>query len=164
MDYIIRRGQIEDARAIAHVHVQSWRETYVGLIPQNVLDGLSIDDREQMWCRALQSGRSGMYCATADAQISGFISVGQSRDRTTYSEVYALYLLRRYQGRGIGKALFETAKQHARESGTQALRLWVLDSNPTRGFYESMGGKIGAEKTENMEGAQLREVEYLFEL
>jgi hypothetical protein len=42
----IRRASQSDARAIAEVHVASWRETYRGIVPDAFLDALSVAERE----------------------------------------------------------------------------------------------------------------------
>jgi hypothetical protein len=46
---MIRKATPEDARAIAEVHVKSWRAAYRDLLPQDFLQGLSVDRREQQW-------------------------------------------------------------------------------------------------------------------
>jgi len=43
---MIRPATPEDARAIAEVHVASWRYAYRGLLPDDVLDRLSVEERE----------------------------------------------------------------------------------------------------------------------
>ena len=42
---VIREATPDDARAIAEVHVASWRWAYRGDLPAEFLDGLSVDDR-----------------------------------------------------------------------------------------------------------------------
>jgi hypothetical protein len=44
---MVRRAVVEDAEAIAAVHVASWRAAYRGLIDQEVLDRLSVEQRAQ---------------------------------------------------------------------------------------------------------------------
>ena len=39
----IRVAGVADAAAIAAVHVEAWRETYMGIVPVQVLAGLSVD-------------------------------------------------------------------------------------------------------------------------
>jgi hypothetical protein len=41
-DGSIRIATAADAAAIAITHVESWRETYTGIVPDHVLAGLSI--------------------------------------------------------------------------------------------------------------------------
>ena len=46
---MIRTAVESDVEAIAHVHVASWRETYPGIMPQEILDGLREEQRVDQW-------------------------------------------------------------------------------------------------------------------
>jgi hypothetical protein len=39
----------DDARAVAEVHVSSWRAGYQGLVLDGYLARMSVDKREEMW-------------------------------------------------------------------------------------------------------------------
>ena len=52
----IRPALLADAAAIAEVHVQAWRETYRGLMPDAVLAGLSVEKRVRAWSEMLAAG------------------------------------------------------------------------------------------------------------
>jgi hypothetical protein len=43
------------------------------------------------------------------------------------------------------------------------MRLWVLEDNPIRGFYEHMGGKVIGQSTITL-GKELTEIRYSFQL
>ena len=43
---MIRLATLADARAIAELHVASWRAAYVGILPPAYLEGLSVEERE----------------------------------------------------------------------------------------------------------------------
>jgi hypothetical protein len=45
----IRPATLADAAAIAKVHVEAWRETYRGLVPDSVLAGLSVERGVRAW-------------------------------------------------------------------------------------------------------------------
>ena len=53
MEFRIRRAVAADAVAIARVHVESWRSTYAGIVPEEILASLNLDDRAEMWERML---------------------------------------------------------------------------------------------------------------
>jgi hypothetical protein len=50
---IIRDAELRDARGIAEVHVRSWQAAYVGIIADEELAELSVDQREQFWMQIL---------------------------------------------------------------------------------------------------------------
>ena len=60
----IRVAEVADAAAIAAVHVEAWRETYVGIVPVQVLAGLSVD-RHGLGLRV--KGGSDPNCKKIDA-------------------------------------------------------------------------------------------------
>jgi ribosomal protein S18 acetylase RimI-like enzyme len=162
----IRRARIDDADAIAHVHVESWRSTYAGMLPEDMLVRLSSAAREaHWWRRVLGRFRRRHYVFVADhsdAGVVGFISGGPSRDRNMNEdgEVYALYLLDEYQGEGNGRALFvQLATRLKRECGPSLL-VWVLSNNPSRFFYEAMGGRRVATRDECVGEVSVTETAY----
>lgn len=151
----IRKANPKDAAGIARVHVDSWRETYTGLMPDDILHGLSYEQREQFWHDTLVAENHPTFIYVVegqDGEIVGFAAAGPARDadRPNVGEVYAIYLLARYQEKGWGKALLVTVAEELARRGMTEMMLWVLIDNPTRGFYEAMGGSLGREKREKM--------------
>jgi len=141
----IREAKPEDAAGIARVHVDSWRTTYPGIMPQEHLDALSIPDRERTWAETLRDGPSKtlVYVAATDGgEIVGFVAGGAERagDPDFQGEISALYLLQSQQGRGLGRRLVQTVARRLSEDGYQTLLIWVNAQNPARGFYEVLGG------------------------
>lgn len=51
--YIVK-ANLHDAKEIARVHVDSWRETYEGIMPKEVLDKKSYEKRGALWKQILQ--------------------------------------------------------------------------------------------------------------
>src|SRR5579871_2242772 len=104
----IRSASINDAKAIAKVHVDSWRAIYRGHMPDSVLDNLSIEQREQEWHERLSQGVT-TWVAEVDKRVVGFASVCPSRDEDAdpkaISEISAIYLLQEYWRKGIGQQL-----------------------------------------------------------
>ncbi|WP_246939249.1 GNAT family N-acetyltransferase [Bacillus pinisoli] len=139
----IRPALVEDANAIAKVHVDSWRTTYKDIVSQSYLDELSVEAREKLWKTVIPSG--GVYVAENDiGQIVGFVSGG--RERTAeypefLGEVYAIYLFESEQRKGVGKQLIKAVKDDLNSKGINSMLIWVLEENPSAGFYESIGGQ-----------------------
>jgi GNAT superfamily N-acetyltransferase len=142
---LIRAARPEDARPVAEVHVASWRHTYRGLLPDEYLDRLSVDDREAMWLGAFADAdaKSGAVVAEAGGRIVGFASFGPSRDEDVpdgTGEVPAIYVEPAALGIGVGRELFEAVTLALRESGFTRATLWVLEANASaRRFYEKAG-------------------------
>ena len=154
-----------DAPAIGRIHVESWRETYRGLLSDNLLGSVSAVIRAAMWRGALEHERPILLFVAQGpgGDLVGFAGGGSSRATSLPhdAEVYAIYVLRTAQRRGCGRRLMTALANafHAREF--KSLCLWVLEENASaRGFYERLGGIVVGEKTEADGGHEFREVAY----
>ncbi len=158
----LRPATADDAFAVATLHVAAWRETYRGIVPDAMLDGLSVDSRADMWRRAADRVT---LAETADG-LAGFVAVAPQRDETLRDagyggEVLALYVLQRSQRQGIGRRLMAAAASAIMRAGREGAALWVLSANArARAFYEGLGGLAVGERTEVEAGATLTEVAY----
>ena len=142
---MVRLAGPSDAASVARVHVRSWRATYEGLLPAEYLAALDVDDYAGRWERSLQSpfARGTVVVAEQDGQVVGFASGGPERDGDPRydGELYAIYLLPDFQGRGLGRALVEAVAAALADRQLTSFVVWVLrDNTAARGFYERLGG------------------------
>ena len=159
----IRQAVDSDARGIARVHVDSWRSTYAGIVPSEHLAALDYDRREANWHRLLADRRQVAFVAEdRHGRIIGFVSGGPERnhDNAYPGELYAVYLLASCQGRGLGRRLVAALAEWFLSRGWQSMLLWVLEDNPSRGFYEALGGVRIKQETVAIGGTELAEVAY----
>lgn len=110
--FLIRHATPDDAAAIAAVHVKTWQESYQGIIDQNVLDGLSIEQRLPFRLKILQDTPEGHFVACFEDKIIGFCDAGPSRTDLAKGEIYAIYVLDAYKGIGAGYKLFTMASSY----------------------------------------------------
>jgi hypothetical protein len=92
---IARDAMPEDARALAGVHVRSWQAAYRGLIPDDFLDGLSIERRAAGYELGSSDPDAPETIIAAEGEVVvGFASIGRSRDADApqAGELYALYV------------------------------------------------------------------------
>src|SRR5262245_40319160 len=98
-DIIIRNATMADVPGIGRVHVDSWRTTYTGLVPDDYLAGLTYEAAERRW-RGWMSDPAHqsiiLVAVNPAGEIVGFADGG--KDRSSHKdydgELYALYLLR----------------------------------------------------------------------
>lgn len=158
-----------DAPALGKVHVRAWQEGYKdGLMPDEYLHGLSIDERSAMWAEALtrppQPGGDRLVSVDDSGTVTGFILVGPA-DRDTHSgegEVYALNVDPAHWGRGHGGALLREGTARLRAHGFEGAVLWVHTGNRrARRFYEAAGWvDDGKERQTEVLGIEVPEVRY----
>ena len=150
---MIRQAHVDDAEAIAKVHVASWQVAYKGLMPDDFLANLSIESRKTQWQQWLEQNEQAMMVCEVNNNIVGFSSAGKARDsdlNNHVAELYTLYLLLDFWGKGYGKKLYQETLKELTARGYKQFVLWVLDSNQRgRTFYEAMGLRPdGQHKTE----------------
>lgn len=166
MTEIIRPARVEDASGIARVHVDSWRTSYRGIVPDEVLATLSYEQREEVWRRGLSNTTRKRFDFVAEdeqGRIVGFVSGGPLRDGdpSYESELHAIYLLKEAQGRGIGRRLTKTFVERLVATGSDSMLLWVFAENySARRFYEAMGGQVVSSQPMEIGGILLEEVSY----
>lgn len=169
----IRPATAQDAFAIAHVHVETWRATYPTLLPQQYLvQNLNIESRAIYWQRTLQmrDPNEAILVATDGGEVIGFASVGRARKVPppasarvrSCGEVFTLYVLPDFQDRGAGRMLLANGFARLLEAGCDAALLWVIAANPSRFFYEAMGGQVAGSDVEKFAGARIEETCYLW--
>ena len=140
MTSIIRHAPPTDATAIAKVHIDSWRSTYTGIVDDGYLKSLDPVTKAAWWAKAIAQG-AVVHVAVVDGQIVGFANGGKNREERKYEgELYALYLLKEYQGKGIGTLLFDAVVSELKSKGITSMIVWVLRDNPSKEFYIRQGG------------------------
>jgi ribosomal protein S18 acetylase RimI-like enzyme len=153
-DLDVRLATRADAEAIARVHRESWRTTYGGILPLDVIAAHAGRKSTAAWSRRLLDGpeRDGTWVARRGGAVVGFASCGPARHRLEglEAEIYTLYVLQEHQRHGIGRGLVRACARHFVRQGEFGFYLWVLKANRARMFYEALGGVEMGEKTERL--------------
>ncbi len=140
----VRPACLDDAAALAGVHVRSWQAAYRGVLEDEFLDGLSVSDREAWWMGRLARvpPRWAALVVERDGTPVGFATSGTTEDRVEpfWGELYALYVEPACWGRGLGRMLLTAAEGRLRADGFSDALLWVIEENEgARRFYEKSG-------------------------
>src|SRR5258708_3812636 len=106
---LVRPAEINDAAAIARVHVATWRTAYRGLLPDDFLASLSGAGLEERWRRTVGESSDRVYVAENAQGVIGFASGGRERaGEVGYSgELYAIYVIREAEHQGHGRRLVQ---------------------------------------------------------
>lgn len=159
-----RLARLDDAIAIAEVHVETWKTAYRDLLPDAMLASLIPADRYDRWRRAIEAEDCITVVATIDDRVVGFVSSRPwSEDPETTAELDALYILESQAGLGIGTALMQWSDTWMSDRGFQRAILWVLPTNVSaRRFYEAKGWSVdpGSEKVLTRPGGDVPAIRY----
>jgi L-amino acid N-acyltransferase YncA len=140
---LIEPATAADARAIAQIHVDAWRAAYAGIVPDDYLASLSVDERESMWQKAIEAGEPDLLVALRDDHVIGWVSFGAARGKDAAArvgELWAIYLDPHHIATGAGHALWSAARARLAERGFDSVILWVLAGNGRAiRFYERVG-------------------------
>ncbi|WP_166875674.1 GNAT family N-acetyltransferase [Salinibacterium sp. ZJ450] len=155
---IVRPVRDVDAESLGRVHAQCWHQTYDHLISEAALAKVSPRRMAELWTHWASLGPEyNQFAALVDGEIVGFVGSGPARDTDDAPrdrELYFIYLLKEYQGTGIGQRLFDAA------CADRPGYLWVAKDNPrAHSFYKRNGfTPDGAEHVEEFLGEKLLEV------
>ena len=141
----VRRARPEDAGGIARAWVRSWQVAYRGLVPDEVLDALDVEERRALWRERLENGECAFV--VEDFGIAGYCRV------VPPSGIASLYVLPERRRGGVGAALLAAALDELRPHSPHAT-LWVFTDNlPARAFYARFGfTPDGAEQVDDGTG------------
>lgn len=161
MNLIIKSMQTEaEIEGKAYVHWKSWHETYTGLVDAGYMEGITLEkctERARRW-------PEGVIAAKDGDRVIGFAGCGACRDEILpgCGEVFALYVLKEYHGRGVGYALMNAAL--ARLSGCERIAVWVLKGNDRAiRFYERYGFRFDGTESEIVLGSPNTELRMIYE-
>ena len=146
MNYIIRKKERKDCADVAHVVTVAWNETYKGIVPDDFLEGLYLNEEE----RAINSynnfdeNDNHQYVLEVDGKVIGFVNVG-STDEKEYDncgELHAIYIINGYKGNGYGKKLINIGIEELKKMGYNKMIIGCLEGNPSNEFYKHIGGEF----------------------
>ena len=147
---MLRKACQSDAERIARIHVNGWQAAYVGMIPQEHLDGLSVSRRALDWGKWLRREDFDAIVYVSGEEILGYAAY-VAKPELDRAELVGLYVHPEHKREGIGSALMA---QFETETTTANRRcLWVLSENHLAiEFYRSLGYEVSGETKEMIIG------------
>lgn len=160
----------EDARAVAEIHVNTWRAAYASIVSADFLASLSVERRQVWWSQCIAAGTPELLVAKDNGVVHGWLNFGTSRDenaRKEDAEIWAVYVAPTSWSTGTGLLLWLRAKELMVAQGFKSCSLWVFaQNNRAIKFYQAAGFVADASPPKSFElgGQQLQEVRYVCQL
>ena len=124
----------EEIRGKALVVWTCWHDAYEGIISKEYLDALSLEKCEDVAFR----WPDNILIAKNDDRVIGFTGYGTRPDVPDVGEIFSMYVLPEYYGKGVSRLLMEARLEKL--SQYNDVTLWVLKENHRAiRFYEKCG-------------------------
>ena len=166
----VRPARAGDAEALARIQVASWRSSFAGIVPDELLARLTGDEAERgyrdRWREAITrppTSRHRVLAAVTGAperEVAGFASIGPATDADrwpgTDAEVYELRISPERVGCGHGSRLVQAVADTLTEDGFHTISIWALGADTAlRRFLESAGWALDGARGELDVGASV---------
>ena len=143
MEIKIIKPDLSNARDMAFVHVNSWKAACKSIVPDEYLDGLSVEKSEEKFRKFYEKGITQYCLMYADCLPAGILAFSKTFDKDAYdktADLGVLYFLPEYWGKGLGAELLRHGTEEMKKAGYKKITLWVLEKNErARKFYEKNG-------------------------
>lgn len=155
MSYVIRKAEPRDLGAVGNLLRQVLKLHHEGRPDLFKAEGKKYTDEELL--AIFENPETPVFVYEAEGAVLGYIFCAlQQASSGSLRALQTLYIDdlcvdEKARGRHIGRALFDFAKDFAREQGCYNITLHVWACNPgARAFYEALGMKIQYTSMENI--------------
>ncbi len=165
---IIRQAEPRDARHVAEIHTASWQSAFHGIMSDDFLARQNVEKREAEWLKNIMDYPGNLLIISdSESDIVGFSCSGRVVRQTEHAfdgQVFGIHVSPVSKGRGYGRQLMTASFNWLASLGCKNAFLWTLEANDdARGFYEALGGRIIALKSDNFGDRTLEELAYGWE-
>ena len=167
---MIRKAKKEDVPFVIDIKTKGWQSAYDGIVDDKYLDNLDSERDARIANMETNFNTNGFIVAELDGEVVGFCRYIADNSfspevEDADCELAALYVKPDLKHHGIGTKLFDYVVGEFRKQCKTRMILWCLkDNEPSKRFYEKMGGKIIKEKVVNIGGRNYYECCFLYNL
>ena len=165
---LIRNIKEEDIEDVVDINIKGWKLAYKGIIEDEFLNNISREEKIEK--RKMDYKENGFIVATKNDKVVGFCRYIDNINKTTETpeadcELRALYVKPELKRKGIGKKLFEYALNEFKNLGKRKMIIGCLkDNEPSKKFYEKMGGSVIKERLIHIGNRDYEEVIFEYDI
>ncbi|MBQ3077422.1 MAG: GNAT family N-acetyltransferase [Clostridia bacterium] len=138
----IRPMTAEDAAPLGEIYVESWRGTYAGLLPAEMLASLSPAAMAEKWLAYAEEPGHTVLVAREGAQLLGFGASMPDKEREELVYLDSLHVAPAARGKGVGTALIRALAALADQAGCTGMSVSIVRGNDrTRALYTRLGAQ-----------------------
>jgi len=159
----IRLAHKGDERKLAEVITAAWKDSYVGIVPDDFLGNMLPASHEKALKKALENGTEVIAALENEQkEIVGMASGAKDRSGKYDCELVAIYIRSEYRKLGYGKALVKRITEEHKKKGRRSMIIWTFEKNRDRKFYDGLEGKAVEKKYLTIGGKQIPAVGYVW--
>lgn len=170
LDLSIKQPKLDDAKDMARIIVDCWKDAYKNILPKDFLDNISYEERENS-IRNRILGTDEKFNSDiiiySEENVKGVAFYGKNICNLpeNIGEIIVLYVDINEHRKGIGKKLVAWIKNELKQQGFTDMVIWCLKDNlPSIEFYKAMGGTIYDERDFEIGGAIYKETGLIYKL
>ncbi len=145
----IRKAELSHAKCLSSLRKQVREETYRGIYADEMLDQYDIFENELDFRKQIASEGNDLFLVYLGEELVGYFGVGKPiywyPDCSDHNELFlnALYIIKSYCRKGIGRTVMSFVYQLGRESGKKKFyNNCNLHNTNAIAFYLACGGEI----------------------
>ncbi len=166
MNCIIRLANKNECKELSKLKHQMWTETYRGIYSDEKIDNYDYLKNEKKFLDIIDNKNINLYIVEDQNRIVGYMSCGTPlRPYKDYKQdVGLLYLLKEYQGKGLGRELFNIAYENIKEKGYKSFFISCNKYNTSaQAFYKKMGGIVDCIDEDNIDKS-IPQIKYIYKI
>lgn len=168
--YEIRYNRLEDQEQMAHIKVDSWNETYKGIIDDDYLASLDYQIQTDRYIESFDEYKYNVLVAIEKEtnKVIGYSCFSTTQNEFVPSsdcELVSLYLAPGYTGKGIGNSLFRETIKILKGYNKRNMIIWCIKENKNAiKFYQKLGGNKITEKYAKIGSRVYPEYGFMFDI
>lgn len=166
LDYKIRLATKDDVSELSKLKHDVWETTYRGIYSDSKIDNYDYKKNEDKFLGYINNPDVNIYVACDNDKIIGYMECGMpKRPFEDYEqEIGLLYILKEYQGQGVGKELFNLAYNEIKNKGYKEFFISCNKYNKNaQEFYKRMGGEVVHIDEDNIDKS-IPQVHFLYKI
>ena len=130
----------EDLLEIAKIHIENQKDTYRGILKDEYLDALNIDDAFLEWLSFFKKGDRDILVCERENEVVGFSAIRFYTSVCGTGFLANLHVKKEFQNQGIGKKLIKASAGLLYNMGITSMQIDVIDGNVrAESIYKSLG-------------------------
>lgn len=93
MNFKVIRATVENAQAMGYIHSCSWQKAYRNIIPENIINSFTAEQRSQVFEQAIKTRPEEYYLFQVNGLPAGIALLYKSHEETATDiegEIYAI--------------------------------------------------------------------------